>query len=159
MGNQMAKVKQALQERLAALTSSMGFELLGCEMLQMGKHSVFRLYIDSPEGVTSEDCSKIGRQVGALMDAEELMQGKYSLEVSSPGIDRPLFEQKHYEQFVGSTIKLRLFAAIDGRRNMQGVLEKVEGDKIHLKMTDSDQEVVVALSDIDRANVIGEVKF
>lgn len=155
----MGQVKQALHERLSVLISSMGFELLGCELVQMGKKAVFRLYIDSPEGVTADDCSKVSHQVGALMDVEEPLQGQYALEVSSPGIDRPLFELKHYEQFVGSNVNLRLHAPIDGRRKFKGTLLKVEDEHIHLRVTDTGQEMVFTFSDIDRANVIGDVQF
>lgn len=159
MGKRMRKAEPELQERLSVLIGSMGYELLGCELAQMGSRQVFRLYIDSPVGVTADDCSKVSRQVSALMDAEDPLRGRYLLEVSSPGIDRPLFELKHFASFVGSKVNLRLQMPIDGRRKFKGVLVQVEGEDIHLQVEDIEQTVVIPFSAIDRANVIGEIKF
>lgn len=159
MGKLMRKIDAELNERLSVLIESMGYELLGCEMAQMGGKQIFRLYIDSPNGVSADDCSKISRQVGALMDAEDPLRGRYSLEVSSPGIDRPLFELRHYVAFVGSKVNLRLQMPVEGRRKYKGVLVKVEGEDIHLQVEDLEQEVVIPFSAIERANIIGEVKF
>ena len=141
------------------LIGSMGYELLGCELVQAGARQLLRLYIESPNGVSADDCSKISRQVSALMDAEDPLRGRYLLEVSSPGIDRPLFELKHFASFVGSKVSLRLQTPVDGRRKFKGLLVKVEGEDIHLQVEDLEQEVVIPFSAIERANVIGEIKF
>jgi len=155
----MRKIEAALQERLSVLIGSMGYELLGCELVQAGARQLLRLYIESPNGVSADDCSKISRQVSALMDAEDPLRGRYLLEVSSPGIDRPLFELKHFASFVGSKVSLRLQTPVDGRRKFKGLLVKVEGEDIHLQVEDLEQEVVIPFSAIERANVIGEIKF
>ena len=155
----MRKIEAALQERLSVLIGSMGYELLGCELVQAGARQLLRLYIESPNGVSADDCSKISRQVSALMDAEDPLRGRYLLEVSSPGIDRPLFELKHFASFVGSKVNLRLQAPVDGRRKFKGLLVKVEGEDIHLQVEDLEQEVVIPFSAIERPNVIGEIKF
>ena len=156
----MRKIDPVLHERLSLLVSSMGYELLGCEMSSMGSKKLFRLFIDSSKGVSADDCSKVSHQISAMMDVEDPIQSRYVLEVSSPGIDRPLFELCHYGRFVGSEIKLRLHAPLSGRRQYQGVLQRVEGDSIYLMVEDgSGQEVEIPFSAIDRANVIGKIQF
>jgi ribosome maturation factor RimP len=155
----MRKIDPELHERLSVLISSMGYELVGCELLSMGGQNMFRLYIDSPTGVSSDDCSKVSHQVSALLDVEDPIQTKYVLEVSSPGIDRPLFELKQYEQFIGSEVKMRLFAPIERRKQYKGVLTRVVGEDIHLLVEGVTQEIVIPFSAIDRANIIGKVDF
>jgi ribosome maturation factor RimP len=155
----MKKIEPELHERLSLLISSMGYELLGCESLSMGGKKMFRLFIDSANGVSADDCSKVSHQVSALMDVENPIQSRYVLEVSSPGIDRPLFELSHYARFVGNDIKLRLAAPMSGRRQFQGVLSRVEGETIYLVVDGSAQEIAIPFSAIDRANLIGKVQF
>ncbi len=84
----MTKISPALQERLEKLIDSMGYGFVGVEILSQGRQMLFRLYIDTPTGVTLDDCARVSRQVSAMLDVEDLFQGKYTLEVSSPGIDR-----------------------------------------------------------------------
>jgi ribosome maturation factor RimP len=155
----MSKIDPELNERLTLLISSMGYELVGCELLSMGRQKMFRLYIDAPTGVTADDCSKVSHQVSALMDVEDPIQARYVLEVSSPGIDRPLFALRHYEQFIGSEVKMRLCAPIGGRRQYRGIVKRVEGEDIYLHIEGSGLEVVVPFSSIERANVIGKATF
>lgn len=155
----MKKIDPALLERLSLLISSMGYELLGCESLSMGSKKMFRLFIDCAKGVTSDDCSKVSHQVSAMLDVEDPIQSRYVLEVSSPGIDRPLFELAHFERFIGSEVKVRLYAPMAGRRQFQGIVVRVEGESIYLAVEGSGQEVEIAYSAIDRANVIGKVQF
>jgi ribosome maturation factor RimP len=153
------KIDPALHERLALLISSMGYEFVGSELLTMGRQKLVRIYIDGPKGVSADDCSKVGHQVSALMDVEDPIESKYVLEVSSPGIDRPLFELKHYEQFVGSEVKMRLRTPLDGQRQYRGLLKRIEGENIHLHVEGSVEETIIPFSAIDRANVIGKIKF
>lgn len=153
----MAKIDAGLQEKLSVLISSMGYEFLGCESGSMGGKRMFRLFIDGPKGVNADDCSAVSRQISALMDVEDPFQSRYVLEVSSPGIDRPLFELKHYERFIGSEVKMKLYAPIEGRRQFGGILQRVVGENIHLDV--SGQEMVIPFSAIERANIIGKVQF
>jgi ribosome maturation factor RimP len=129
------------------------------EMLPQGGQVVFRLYVDSPNGITVDDCSKVSHQVSALFDVEEPVQGRYILEVSSPGIDRPLFELDQYRKQVGNRIKVKLYVPIDQRRQFKGILKRVEGDVIVLQVEDSDQEISLPYSAIEKANVIGEIRL
>src|SRR3990167_6740762 len=112
----MLKVDSALYERLAALIQSMGFELVGCELSPQGRQMIFRIYIDSEQGVTVGNCSQVSHQVSAMLDVEQPTLGNYVLEVSSPGIDRPLFKIEHYFKYLGSRVKVRLYTPVDNRR-------------------------------------------
>jgi len=120
---------------------------------------VFRIYIDSPKGVTVDDCSLVSRQVGAMLDVDGPYQDRYVLEVSSPGIDRPLFELEQYQKCVGKRIKLRLYAAIDNRRQFKGILQRIEGEDIYLLIDDTEEEVKLSYSMIEKANLVGEAKI
>lgn len=154
----MRKLHPQLQERLEKLISSMGFEFVGGEMLQQGRQLVLRLYIDKADGLSVDHCTLVSRQVGAMLDAEDLMSGSaYYLEVSSPGIDRPLFEVMHFQRYVGSRAKIKLNTAIAQRRQFTGTLQRVEGEDIHLLIDQSDEQVVLPYSAIDKANLIGDV--
>ena len=158
----MTKIDPVLHDRLATLIESMGYELVGCDLSPQGRLVVFRIFIDGHEGkkgVTIDDCSRVSRQVSAMMDVEDPIQGRYTLEVSSPGIDRPLFELKQYLRFVGSRIKIRLHAPIDRRRQYKGILKRVEGEDIYLLEDETDKEVAIPFSAIEKANVIGDSQF
>jgi ribosome maturation factor RimP len=155
----MRKIDPVLHEKLVSLIGSMGYELIGVEMLPQGGQVVFRLYVDSPNGITVDACSKVSHQVSALFDVEDPVQGRYILEVSSPGIDRPLFELEQYQKQVGSRIKVKLYMPIDQRRQFKGILKRIEGDVIVLQIEDSDQEVSLPYSAIEKANVIGEIRL
>lgn len=160
----MNKINPALRERLETLISSMGYEFVGCETALQGRLVVFRVYIDGlaengHKGVTVEDCTLVSRQVSAMLDVEDPFQARYSLEVSSPGIDRPLFELAHYQRFVGSTVKIKLHLPINKRRQFKGILKCVLGEDIHLLVDGLEQVVVLPFAAIEKANLIGDVRL
>ncbi|MBX3708255.1 MAG: ribosome maturation factor RimP [Gammaproteobacteria bacterium] len=155
----MIKVDPVLYERLVTLIGSMGYELVGCELLPQGRQVVFRIYIDGENGVTLDDCSRVSHQVSAMMDVEDPIQGRYSLEISSPGIDRPLFDIEHYRRYVGKRVKIRLYSPINQRRQYTGVLQRVEGDDIYLMIEGLEHEIKLSFSAIEKANLIGDVRF
>lgn len=155
----MRKISPALYERMATLVSGMGYELVGCEMLSQSGSMLFRIYIDSEKGLTVDDCSKVSRQIGAMMDVDDPFQGHYRLEVSSPGIDRPLFELDHFHRYLGKRIKVRLYAPINQRRQFVGMLKQVEGEEITILVDASDEEVKLPFSAIEKANLIGDIDF
>ena len=116
-----------------------GVEALGCELLgiefESGKRtSLVRIYIDKEDGITVEDCEQVSHQVSAVLDVEDPIAGEYNLEVSSPGMDRPLFEPAHFARFVGEEVKVRLDDPLDGRRNFTGVIAGCEGNTIVLQV-------------------------
>lgn len=156
MWKMMSRTDLTLRDRLASVVSGMSYEFVGSELHRQGRRSLLRIYIDKQEGVTVDDCSKVSRQISAMLDVEDPIQGEYTLEVSSPGLDRPLFEIAQYEKFVGSRIKLRLQVPVDERRNLTGILVRTEGDNIHL-LVDA-VTIVVPFSSIEKANIIADIR-
>lgn len=152
----MSRSQDKLTQLLTPAVEGLGFELVGIEHLPQGKQSLLRIYIDSPEGITVEDCSRVSHQVSGVLDVEEPINGHFSLEVSSPGIERRLFKREHYERFVGSKVKVQLHHAINGRRKIVGVLEKLDGDDIFIQPEDTDEGFQIALDDIDKANIVAD---
>ena len=130
----------------------LGLDLWGVELLQQGKYSLLRIYIEREEGVTIEDCEKVSRQVSALLDVEDPIAGEYTLEVSSPGMDRPLFSIEHYSKYVGSEVDLKLRRPINGRRKFKGQIIKISGDIVGLLVDGS--EYGLEFSDIEKASIV-----
>ncbi|OAI49392.1 ribosome maturation factor RimP [Gammaproteobacteria bacterium SCGC AG-212-F23] len=141
-----------LRDRLASIVTGMGFEFVGCELQRQSHSALLRVYIDSATGLTLDHCSQVSRQLSAMLDVEDPIQGRYTLEVSSPGLDRPLFEIAHYQKYIGSDVKVRVKMPINDRRHFTGTLTKVEGTDIHL-LVDA-EEVILPFSAIDKAKLI-----
>lgn len=147
---------------LAPTVASLGLELLGAEYLPSPGGAVLRLYIDVPaaeaadEGesrsVTIDDCESVSREVSAQLDVEDPISGHYTLEVSSPGIDRPLFGAAQFARFAGESAKVALKLPQDGRRRLQGEIARVDGDNIVFKVDGS--EIVVRADNIDKARLV-----
>lgn len=153
----MSRSQDKFTQLLRPAIEGVGYELVGIEHLPMGKHSVLRIYIDSPDGITVTDCSRVSHQVSGVLEVEEPIKGAFTLEVSSPGIDRPLFNFEQFEQFVGSKVKLKLYHAIEGKRNIVGLIESIEGEDINIKDTASDATYQLQMDDIDKANIITDL--
>lgn len=152
----MSNVEVTLRDRLASVINAMGYEFVGCELQRQGRYSVLRIFIDKEQGITVDDCGSVSRQLSAILDVEDPIQGQYTLEVSSPGLNRPLFEIAHYQKVIGNRVKVRLLAPLDNRRNFVGDLVRVEGMNIHL-LIDA-VEIVVPFSNIDKGNVIADFR-
>jgi len=141
-----------ISDLLRPTVEALGLELWGIEHLSRGRSSLLRIYIDNQEGITIDDCERVSRQVSGILDVEDPLSGEYTLEVSSPGLDRPLFNFEHYGRFIGEIVNLRLRAPIDGRRKFKGVLEKAETDQITLTV---DGELVhIPFLQIEKANIV-----
>jgi ribosome maturation factor RimP len=132
----------------------LGYEFVACEFIPIGRRMLLRIYIDSGEGVTIRDCEIVSRQVSAVLDVEDPINGKYNLEVSSPGEDRLLVTEKHYQRFIGRRVKVKLRQSRNGRRNYSGLLQSVFEGNIAL-VVDSDT-YVLSISDIEKANLVPE---
>ncbi|MCF1183035.1 ribosome maturation factor RimP [Marichromatium gracile] len=100
----------------------MGYELVGVEFFQHGTNATLRVYIDHPDGITLDDCTSVSHQLSGVLDVEDPLPGQYDLEISSPGVERPLVFPEHYARFVGRQVKMRLAEKVQGRRRLQGVL-------------------------------------
>lgn len=131
---------------------ALGYELVGIEYLPQGKHSLLRVYIDAEDGITVDDCSRVSHQLSGLLDVEDVIKGHYSLEISSPGLDRPLFTVEHFQRFTGQEAKIKLSVPINGRRRLQGKLCGVKDDAILIE-TDGEQ-LLIPLDSLDKANLI-----
>jgi ribosome maturation factor RimP len=136
----MSVEQQRFYELLAPTIEAVGCELLGVQISRGRQHTVLRLYIDrlqggalaeeEEQGITIEDCTRVSHQVSGVLDVEDPIAGEYSLEVSSPGDDRPLFRLQHYERFIGHRIRVRLAVPVDGRRSVTGPIVSVEDGKV-----------------------------
>lgn len=148
----MNKTIAAITELIEPTVQALGLELWGIEHIQQGKFSLLRIYIERDEGVAIEHCEQVSRQVSALLDVEDPITGEYTLEVSSPGVDRPLFFVRQFEQYVGNEVKIRLRSQVQGRRKFKGIIKKVEGNNIIVTVDGEDYELGHA--DVDKANIV-----
>lgn len=150
----MATKDALLRELVEPVVTALELELWGIEYLTRGRHATLRIYIEGPEGVTVDDCAMVSRQVSAVLDVEDPIASEYTLEVSSPGMDRPLYELSQFEKYQGSLVEVRLRAPFNGRRKFSGRLSAVEGDEI-VVVIDS-EEYVLPFETIERAHVVPE---
>ncbi|RFA30581.1 ribosome maturation factor RimP [Alkalilimnicola ehrlichii] len=144
-----------LTELLEPVVSGMGYELVGIEYQANPKNALVRIYLDSPNGVTLDDCEKVSRQVSGVLDVEDPISGQYTLEVSSPGLDRPIFKASDYDRFAGEKVKIRVHGSLEGRRRFAGVLRGLNGDCVVVE--ENGVEISLPLSQIDKANLELEV--
>lgn len=155
-GNPMTDKAQDIVALLAPTVGSLGLELLGAEYLPSPGGALLRLYIDVPEGeerqVGIEDCEAVSREVSAQLDVEDPISGHYTLEVSSPGLDRPLFAPAQFERFAGEQAKVGLKLPQDGRRRVQGRILRAEGDTIVFDVDGT--EFAVSAGNIDKARLV-----
>ena len=133
----------------------LGYELVGMDYSPQPGKGLLRIYIDSPQGITLDDCTKVSHQVSGLLDVEDPIHGPYTLEVSSPGLDRPLFTREHFSRFAGCRIKVKLQFMQDGRRNFTGVLRGIDDDNVVLE--EDGRLVTVPLERIAKANLVPEI--
>ena len=150
----MATLEQNLQEMLQGTVEDLGCELWGIECQRAGRFMTVRLFIDKEGGVTVDDCADVSRQVSAILDVEDPIADKYNLEVSSPGLDRPLFTLLQFERYIGQDISVHLRIPVMERRKWQGKLERIENDMVTLIV--DGQEQVLVFGNIQKANVVAK---
>lgn len=141
----------ALKALVAPVVEAMGCEFWGLEYLSSGRSAMLRIYIEN-DPVSVEDCEKVSRQVGSLLDVEDLITNEYTLEVSSPGFDRPLFTLAQYKKYINEQVALKLRLPYEGRRKFKGRLSGVEGEDVLLVV--DDHEFLFPLSGIEKANIV-----
>ncbi|WP_340616180.1 ribosome maturation factor RimP [Xenorhabdus entomophaga] len=147
----MSTLEQKLTEMISAPVEALGFELVGLEFIR-ARVSTLRVYIDSEEGITVDNCADVSHQVSAVLDVEDPISVLYNLEISSPGLERPLFKAEHYQRFVGDEVSLLLRMAMQNRRRWQGIIKAVDGEMITVTVDGKDE--VFALSNIQKANLV-----
>lgn len=146
-----------LTEVVASAIEPLGYELVGVEYQSQGRHSILRVYLDRPGGITLDDCERASRQLSAVLDVEDPIRGQYTLEVSSPGLDRPLFTADHFARFIGQQVRLRLRVPQDGQRRMTAVIREVRDEQVLLAEPGGDAEWWIPLDNIEKANLVAEM--
>lgn len=145
-------VTDRLQALIEPVVADLGYELVGVEYLSNPKNRVVRIYIDAePDGIVVEDCERVSREISALFDVEEPVPGQYTLEVSSPGVERPLFTGAHFARFVGETAAVQLLSPVNGRRRFKGPIVRADENSVVLNV--DGQEVEMAIADVARAHL------
>ena len=147
-GDELAKLLEPTVERL-------GYELADLEVRLGSKGGLVRIFIDKPEGVDLDDCEKVSRAVSALLDVEDPVPGNYSLEVSSPGLDRKLTKVEHFQRFEGETVKVQMRFPIEGRRRFRGTLVSSDDENIVVEVDGESHSL--PLKTIDTARLVPEM--
>ena len=150
MVNKLERVRTIVEPGVQAL----GFELVDAEVVGQGRNAVLRVYIDHPDGITVNDCARVSRQLSAVLDVADPIAGQYVLEVSSPGLDRPLRTRHDFERFQGAQVRIRMVLPVDGKRTFTGRLLGLEGENIVLE--GDGERYDLALADVDKARLVPE---
>lgn len=148
----MSQFHDKLNTLLEPAVEASGFELVGVEFVRAGKHSTLRVFIDKEDGISVEDCAEVSHQVSAVLDVEDPISTEYNLEVSSPGMDRPLFKVAHYQAALGEVVSIRLRMPQDNRRNFKGQVLKVESGMLSIKVDNEDFEL--SIDNIEKGNLV-----
>lgn len=148
----MSAKLQQLDEILRPVIEGLGFDCWGIDYISQGRHSVLRVYIDHPEGISVENCEQVSRQISGVLDVEDPISNNYTLEVSSPGMDCPLFRLDQFEAHIGSLIQLKLRMAFEGRRKYQGIINGVKDNEVLLVV--DDHELQLPYDSIESAQVV-----
>ena len=154
-GNRMRQDPLHIGDMLEPGIRSLGYELVGVEYQSSGKGGgLLRVYIDSADGISADDCQKVSYQVSGVLDVEDPIPGHYTLEISSPGLDRLLFRPEDFERFAGQQVKLRAVSPVDGRRNFKGRLVGMRDGQVVIEQDDG--EVSLAYEQVDQARLVPE---
>ncbi len=152
----------SLERRIAELAettaASMGMEIVLVEIKGEGGHSIVRVFIDQPGGVTLDDCEQYSRRLSVSLDVEDWIPFHYVLEVSSPGVNRPLVKEADFVRFRGRNARIRTRSPIAGQRNFRGRILGVTEGRLDLEL-EPGKEVGIALSDIEKANLMAELSM
>jgi ribosome maturation factor RimP len=147
-----------LQDRIKALleplVEKLGYELVCLELHGSGRHSLLRLFIDAPQGISLEDCERVSREVSAALDVADPIAGQYRLEVSSPGLDRPLAKAEHFRRFAGRQARVQMREPVDGRRRFAGRLLGMEEDWIVIEVDGGRYRL--PLEQVEKARLVPE---
>jgi ribosome maturation factor RimP len=152
MVTQKEKIEGSVTQLAEPLTESLGLELVQVQYQHESMGWTLRILVDRTGGVTVDDCASVSRELSDLLDVEDLIPNAYHLEVSSPGLDRPLVKPEDYSRFVGREITLRTRQAIDGRRNFRGLLAGLDSNTILLQVDGRSFEV--QFNQVEKANLV-----
>ncbi len=142
-----------LTDLIKPVVVSLDCKLWGIEFFTHRNQKTLRIYIDKEkDNINIDDCERVSRQCAGILDVENIIADNYVLEVSSPGLDRPLMELTHFQQYLGYKIEVRLRSPLRGRRNFKGLLKHVDGNDIILSC--SDEDYCFIHENIDKANLV-----
>lgn len=146
----MSKRTEQLTELLAPVVEDLGFVLWGVEYIQ-GRGAALRVFIDHADGISVDNCAAVSHEVSGVLDVEDPIPGEYNLEVSSPGMDRPMFEITQYVDYIGEDVQLKLLAPVSGKRKMTAAIVAVDGDTLVVEL--DGETLRVPYSQVDRARL------
>ncbi|MES2141492.1 MAG: ribosome maturation factor RimP [Pseudomonadota bacterium] len=145
----------AIKTMILPIVESLGYELWGCVYLTQGRRTTLRIYIDSEQGITLADCERVSRQISAVFDVENPSLTRYSLEVSSPGLNRPLFTKDQFRRFVGRNVSIHANTPVGNQRKFKVRLKSTNEEGVVL---DRDgEELVLTWDNIMHANLLPEI--
>lgn len=157
----MRHPESELTSLVRSVVEPMGYELVGVDYFQRGRRgAMLRVYIDYPgdagnRGITLDDCGRVSHQLSGVLDVQDPIAGHYDLEVSSPGLDRPLFTAEHFDRFRGRKVRVRLTAKLDERRNLEGEIAGREQERVVLRVDGESREIPLAM--IESARLVPHV--
>lgn len=152
-------MNQKVFDLIERIVTAEGFEFVTCETSGNAKQRILRVVVDRPDGLTLENCAILSRQIGAKLDEEDAVAAAYTLEVSSPGVERGLYRRKDFERFAGQRVKLKTTHPLDGQRNFRGMLNGVrDGEDPFILLTvarkaGGEETVEIPLSAVEKANL------
>jgi ribosome maturation factor RimP len=147
--------RETLIKLLEPTIERLGYELTDLELKLGGRDGLLRLFIDKDDGIDLEDCEVVSRQVSSILDVEDPLPGHYSLEVSSPGLDRTLTKPAHFQRFMGEDVRVKLRFPMDGRRNFRGALRAA--DEQHIEVEVDGESFSLPLATIESARLVPTV--
>ena len=154
MTNKGKLIAEQVADLVEIVLEDMGIELVDVDYLSLRGRWVLRLYIDKEGGVTIDDCARVSGEIGDLIDVKDIISHEYVLEVSSPGLDRPLKKEKHFRDVIGLKVKVKMAAPVGERRNFTGLLKDFHEGNLILEVEGG--EVSLPWRDVERANLVYE---
>jgi ribosome maturation factor RimP len=152
--------RESLESKLTTLAeqvaASMGLEVVLAEIKGGGNRSIVRIFIDQPDGISLSDCERFSKRFSVLLDVEDFVPFSYVLEVSSPGLNRPLVKEKDFVRFSGKSARVRTLLPVEGQKNFRGRILGANGGWLSLE-TAPGKQVEIALKDIEKANLVIEI--
>ena len=147
-------IAKKVEELIEPVINELNYDLLGAKFFPAGKRSILRIYIDKKNGVTLDDCSKATHKINYVLDAQNIVNSPFLLEVSSPGVNRPLFTIKHFQQFIGEEIKVKFHKQKDNQTNYVGIIDSVDLLEETFNLKVDEQVLKIHLDEINKANLI-----
>lgn len=145
-------MQNKLDDIVKNTVEGLGFELWGYEYRPHSESALLRVFIEKEQGISVDDCASVSRQIGAVLDVENIIPVAYILEVSSPGMDRVLFKAEQYQDYIGESLKIRTRTRLDDRRNFKGLLVSASKSVVTIKV--DNQEFEIPYESIDRARLV-----